>query len=104
MKPLTHEELDEHEKHARYCGSVAQPYVDLGPADLMRLIAAARRSTPRPIAEAPRDGKMIVGRLCNGDWRVCWWGSGHAEWTDGRVSILQVVEFIPIPEPTDGRS
>lgn len=94
MKPLTIEELHAIKKSAT--GNDAMS------ALVRRLCELAERSIPRPISEAPRDGKMIVGRIYNGDWRVCWRGSGHAEWTDGRVSILQVVEFIPIPEPTDG--
>jgi hypothetical protein len=99
MKLLTREELDEIDLRVE---RAANRLFYIAKDDYELLIAAARRSIPRPISEAPRDGKMIVGRLCNGDWRVCWRGSGHAEWTDGRVSILQVVEFIPIPEPTDG--
>ena len=60
MDPLTHDELDYWQDLAKSAlNEDFPPGIDLPPNDVIRLIAAARSSLPRPISEAPRDGMEI---------------------------------------------
>lgn len=105
MKPLTHEELNRIEK----VGMVTQfmPFSDekmewrtIEKKALDALIAAARRSTPRPIAEAPRDGTKVVVKDPIYGW--CEGMSFGDVWENEDGWKLLPTEFIPIPEQTDG--
>jgi hypothetical protein len=115
MKPLTHEELNRIEK----VGMVTQfmPFSDekmewrtIEKKALDALIAAARHSIPRPIAEAPSNCESIVRVdtcfLCDGiatnidTWYIAY-KDGSAWYTRSGHEIYPT-EFISIPEPTNG--
>lgn len=71
------------------------PYTLIDERDLEKLIAAARRSIPRPIAEAPRDGTGIIGFHC-GFWIEL--GYCDRKWMDDEGNEREPTEFIPVPE------
>lgn len=103
MKLLTREELDEIETRMLTHRAYGRQFSGTIADDCFKLLAAARRSIPRPIAEAPRDGKRIFGKE-NNRWYMCFWcgDESYGHWVDLHFCGRKLTEFIPIPEPADG--
>lgn len=62
MDPLTLTELDEYEARVKEVERALKEdfeYFHLDPTQVLRVIAAARASIPRPISEEPMDGTVV---------------------------------------------
>lgn len=99
MAQMTHEELDNVRLKIVFHGHAVMISEEL----LDRLIAAARASIQRPIADAPRDGTLIDVITIDGDrvpdvgfWRDHWRIPGGDE-VDPLMTSGHGIGWFPIP-------
>jgi len=108
-QPFTTAELDAM-VHNLSCEQEVKEYVTISRGMYLRLIAAARVSIPRPIAEAPKDGTVVDMFYADGERLpdVRWFNDveqSHWQYMDSvdggwrkSYSHAKFVSFLPIPK------